>query len=46
MGRSRGVYTILVKPVTGWDPWSVALKRLPERWVVKKYLKKSKSMVY
>ena len=35
-GKRCGIYTVLVKPVTPNDPWYVALKRIPERWIVKK----------
>ncbi|MDR1703998.1 MAG: YqeG family HAD IIIA-type phosphatase [Clostridiales bacterium] len=40
MGRRSGVYTVLVKPVTGYDPWNVALKRLAEGLVLRAYHKK------
>ncbi|MCL2703509.1 MAG: YqeG family HAD IIIA-type phosphatase [Defluviitaleaceae bacterium] len=38
-GKRSGTYTALVKPVTANDPWMVALKRIPERWIVK-YIRK------
>lgn len=36
-GKLSGVYTILVHPVTSNDPWNVALKRIPERWIVRHF---------
>lgn len=38
-GNRCGVYTVLVEPVTGIDPWTVSLKRMPERWIINRYKK-------
>ena len=38
-GRRYGIYTILTKPIAARDEWTVKLKRLPEKFVLKAYKK-------
>lgn len=38
-GNRCGIYTILVKPIAQRDELTVRLKRIPEKWVMKAYLK-------
>lgn len=38
-GNRCGIHTILVKPIAQRDEWTVKLKRVPEKWVMKAYLK-------
>jgi HAD superfamily phosphatase (TIGR01668 family) len=40
MGRRCGVHTVLVRPVTAYDPWNVALKRVLEGLILRTYRKK------
>lgn len=39
-GNRCGVHTILVKPIAPRDEWTVKLKRIPEKWLMKEYLKR------
>ena len=38
-GNRTGVYTVLVKPISARDEWTVKLKRLPEKFIFKFYLR-------
>lgn len=42
-GNRCGIHTILVKPIALRDEWTVRLKRIPEKWVMKAYLKHMKN---
>ena len=39
-GKNARITTILVKPIGKTDVWTVRLKRLPERFLLKRYFKK------
>ena len=40
-GNRTGVYTVLVKPISSRDEWTVKLKRLPEKIIFRFYLRHS-----